>query len=191
VRAGIRHIGENYVQECLPKISEVLEILHGEGVPAPRWHFIGRLQRNKARQVAPVFDVVETVDRTALGAALDRRAEQAGRTLDVLLQTNVSGEPQKGGVEPALLPDLLAAGRDWRHLRVVGLMAVPAAAEDPEASREEFARLRSLRDRLFGTDGGEALRELSMGMSQDFEVAIEEGATIIRVGTALFGPRED
>jgi len=191
VRAGIRHIGENYVQECIPKILEVLEILRSDDVPAPRWHFIGRLQRNKARQVAPLFDVVETVDRPALGSELDRRAAQAGRNLEVLLQTNVSEEPQKGGVEPALLPDLLAESRAWRHLRVVGLMAVPAAAEDPEASRDEFARLRSLRDEMSRRDGGEALRELSMGMSQDFEVAIEEGATIIRVGTALFGPRED
>jgi pyridoxal phosphate enzyme (YggS family) len=191
VRAGIRSIGENYVQECVPKLSKILEILRSENVPVPRWHFIGRLQRNKARQVAPLFDVVETLDRPALGAALDRRAEQAGRKLEVLLQTNVSGEPQKGGVEPGLLPDLLAASRAWRHLRVVGLMAVPAAADDPEASRGEFARLRSLRDEMIGTSGGEPLRELSMGMSQDFEVAIEEGATIIRVGTALFGPRED
>jgi pyrroline-5-carboxylate reductase len=140
VRAGIRSIGENYVQECVPKLLEVLEILRGERLPAPRWHFIGRLQRNKARQVAQLFDVVETLDRPALGAALDRRAEQAGRRLEVLLQTNVSEEPQKGGVEPALLPDLLAASRAWPHLRVVGLMAVPAAADDPEASRAEFAR---------------------------------------------------
>ena len=191
VRAGIRHIGENYVQECIPKIMETMEILVREGIPTPCWHFIGKLQRNKARQVAPLFDVVETLDRPSLGEALDRRAEQAGRTLEVLLQTNVSGEPQKGGIEPALLPDLLAASRSWRHLRVVGLMTVPAAVDDPEASREEFAGLRRLRDQLTGTGGGEALRELSMGMSQDFEVAIEEGATIIRVGTALFGPRED
>jgi pyrroline-5-carboxylate reductase len=162
VRAGIRSIGENYVQECVPKLLEVLEILRGERLPAPRWHFIGRLQRNKARQVAQLFDVVETLDRPALGAALDRRAEQAGRRLEVLLQTNVSEEPQKGGVEPALLPDLLAASRAWRHLRVVGLMAVPAAADDPEASRAEFARLRSLRDEMVGASGGEALRELSV-----------------------------
>jgi pyridoxal phosphate enzyme (YggS family) len=190
VRAGLRHVGENYVQEAAPKIMEVKEILEAEGTSAPRWHFIGRLQRNKARQVAGCFDLIETVDRAPLAEALEQRAQAAGRVLDVLLQVNVSDEPQKGGVDPAALPGLLAASATWRHLRVVGLMAMPAAATDPEASRPAFARLRELRESLGSTAGGAALRELSMGMSADFEVAIEEGATIIRVGTAIFGPRD-
>ena len=189
VRAGLRHVGENYVQESISKIPKILEELAGLELEPPRWHFIGQLQRNKAKPVAAHFDLVETVDRAALGAELDRRAAEAGRSLEVLLQVNLSGEPQKGGVDPEALPALLAASRAWSQLRAIGLMTVPAAASDPEASRPAFARLRALRDALRDAEGGQALRELSMGMSADFEVAIEEGATIIRVGTALFGAR--
>ncbi len=189
VRAGLGDVGENYVQEALPKLEEVRAALEGLGHELPCWHFIGALQRNKARAVAPVFDVVETLDRAALGAELDRRAAAADRRLRALVQVNVSGEPQKAGVAPEEAPELLAASTGWTHLDVVGLMTVPAAASDPEQVRPSFARLRELRDRLHAAPGGGSLRELSMGMSGDFEVAIEEGATIVRVGTALFGPR--
>jgi hypothetical protein len=189
-RAGLRNIGENYVQEALPKILEVKEILESEDVCVPRWHFIGQLQRNKAGRVAESFDLIETVDRERLARALEQRAQALGRTLEVLLQVNVSGEAQKGGVEPEALPGLLAASAAWQHLRVVGLMAIPAPQSEPEASRPAFARLRALHAKLVSATGGDALRELSMGMSADFEVAIEEGATIIRVGTAIFGPRD-
>jgi pyridoxal phosphate enzyme (YggS family) len=188
VRAGLRDIGENYLQEAREKIPKVKAELEATGVPEPRWHFVGQLQRNKAREVARSFDVVETVDRESLGRELDRRARSAERTLDVLLQVNLSDEPQKGGVDPQALPDLLAASRVWSNLRVVGLMTIPAAAEDPEASRPAFARLRKLAEALRGAPGGDQLRELSMGMSADFEVAIEEGATIVRIGTEIFGP---
>jgi pyridoxal phosphate enzyme (YggS family) len=188
VRAGVVAAGENYVQEAVAKIPEVLEKL--AGAPAPRWHFIGRLQRNKARHVAPLFDVIETVDRAALGEALERRAASLDRTLDVLLQVDLCDEPQKGGVAPEALPALLAASHDWPHLRVTGLMTIPALEEDPERTRPVFARLRTLHEALAGSPDGAGLRELSMGMSSDFEVAIEEGATIIRVGTALYGPRD-
>jgi PLP dependent protein len=189
VRHGVRHIGENYVQESISKIPEVIEKLKASGDRPPRWHFIGQLQRNKARLVAQYFDMVETLDREALGSELDRRAGVAGRRLEILLQVNLSAEPQKGGVAADALPALLAASRAWSNLDVVGLMTVPAAAPDPEASRASFARLRALRDALRAAEGGAQLRELSMGMSADFEVAIDEGATIIRVGTALFGAR--
>jgi pyridoxal phosphate enzyme (YggS family) len=130
--------------------------------------------------------VVHTLDREALGAALERGAEAAGRSLDVLVQVNTSGEAQKGGVAPGDAAALLDAARAWPHLRIRGLMTIPAAG-DPEAVRPAFAGLRTLRDAL--RECHPDLRELSMGMSGDFEVAIEEGATIIRVGTALFGPR--
>jgi pyridoxal phosphate enzyme (YggS family) len=190
VRAGLRDVGENYLQEARDKIQKVKVELEGSGVPEPRWHFVGQLQRNKAREVAKSFDVVETVDRESLGTELDRRAQRAGRTLDVLLQVNLSGEAQKGGVDPQALPDLLVASQAWSNLKVVGLMTVPAAADDPEASRPAFARLRQLADALRTAPGGEHLRELSMGMSADFEVAIEEGATIVRIGTQIFGPRQ-
>jgi pyridoxal phosphate enzyme (YggS family) len=164
-------------------------MLEESGHKAPRWQFIGQLQRNKARLVARDFDVIQTVDRESLGAELDRRAERLSRHLEVLLQVDLSGEERKGGAAPEDLPALLAASRRWPHLRVSGLMAIPEPSLDPEASRPAFARLRELRDALREHPGGEHLVELSMGMSQDFEVAIEEGATIVRIGTAIFGAR--
>jgi len=189
VRAGLRHVGENYVQEARAKIPAVHAALESAGIERPRWHFLGRLQTNKAKHVAELFDVLETLDRPALGSELERRAESRGRMLDVLIEVNLDAEPQKAGVDPDALPDLLAECAGWPHLRVVGLMTIPEARDDPEASRPAFARLRALRDTLRTVPGGETLVELSMGMSADFEIAIEEGATIVRVGTAIFGPR--
>jgi pyridoxal phosphate enzyme (YggS family) len=186
VRAGLDAVGENYVQEAVPKLEEACAALDADGLARPRLHFIGQLQRNKARQAAGAFDVVETLDRPALGQELDKRAGAAGRRIEVFLQVDVSGEAQKGGVAPEALPGLLEASSGWSHLAVTGLMAIPAPAPDP---RPAFARLRSLRDALGSQAGGEALRELSMGMSGDFEQAIEEGATVVRVGTAIFGQR--
>ena len=186
-RAGLTDVGESYVQEAVPKLAAVRTAL--DASRAPRFHFVGRLQRNKAGVVAREFDVVQTLDRTSLGEALERRAAAEERTLEALVQVDLSDEPQKGGLAPGEVAALLEASRAWSHLRITGLMAIPAAAETPEAMRPAFARLRELRDALRDVPGGEALRDLSMGMSADFEVAIEEGATIIRVGTALFGPR--
>jgi pyridoxal phosphate enzyme (YggS family) len=191
VRAGLRDLAENYVQEASAKIPAVTAELEGAGLAVPRWHFVGQLQRNKARYVARLFDVVACVDRESLGAELERRAELEDRQLDALLQVNLSGEAQKGGVEPGALAALLEASARWSRLRVVGLMSVPAATADPEDSRPAFAQLRELRDGLRGKPGAEHLSELSMGMTGDFEIAIEEGATIVRVGTAIFGPRSD
>lgn len=189
VRAGMRDIGESYVQEADAKLPEVQRLLEESGHKPPRWHFIGQLQTNKARRVAAAFDVVQTVDRERLGAELNRRAAAAARPLEVLLQVDLSGEPGKGGADPDHLADLLAASRGWPHLRVAGLMAIPAPTAEAAGSRPAFARLRALRDALREHPGGEHLSELSMGMSQDFEVAVEEGATIVRVGTAIFGAR--
>ena len=186
VKAGLGDVAENYVQEATGRREELIQMLESARNPPPRWHFIGQLQRNKARVVAAHFDLVHTVDREPLGAALDRHAGAADRRLDVLVQVNISGEAQKGGVAPEDTAALLTASRAWSHLRVAGLMTIPAPG-DPEAVRPAFAALRQLRDELRGEHPD--LRELSMGMSADFEVAIEEGATIIRVGTALFGPR--
>jgi pyridoxal phosphate enzyme (YggS family) len=189
VRAGLLDVGENYVQEAAAKRAAVEAALAGAGVPLPRWHLIGRLQRNKARQAVRGFDVVQTLDRAELGAALEARCAAEPRRLRVLLQVDVSGEPQKGGVAPDALPALVARCRDWPHLEPVGLMAIPAVVEAPEQARPAFARLRTLRDALVREPGGGTLRELSMGMSSDFEVAVEEGATLVRVGVAIFGPR--
>jgi len=191
VRAGLGSVGESYAQEAQAKVPEVARRLAAVDRPSPRWHFVGRLQRNKARHVAPLFDVVETLDAPGVGAELDRRAASAGRRLAVLFQVNLSGEPWKGGVAPDELPGLIEASGAWSSLEPVGLMTLPALAPDPEAARPTFAKLRELLEKAPRTPRGGRLRELSMGMSGDFEVAIEEGATIVRVGTAIFGPREE
>lgn len=187
VAAGLAHCGESFVQEAREKIPRVASLL-GPGARAPRWHFIGRLQSNKAKLAASLFDLVETVDRLELARALDAHAAAAGRTLEVLLQVNVSGEAQKGGAAPEALGGLARAVAALPHLRLTGLMTIPRLGE-PEQVRPAFARLRALRDALCREAGDLTLPELSMGMSADFEVAIEEGATLVRVGTALFGAR--
>jgi len=186
-RAGLACVGENYVQEAREKKAALDPLPEARAL---RWHLIGNLQRNKARDAVATFDVVETVDRPGLAQELERRAAQAGRAHEVLLQVNVTGEPQKAGAAPQDVAALLCACAELPHLRVTGLMTVPEAAADPERTRPCFAQLRALRDALRDAPGGAGLRELSMGMSADFEVAIEEGATLVRVGTALFGPRE-
>jgi len=193
VCAGVAELGENYVQETRDKQLALAALLNGHAgasTPLPRWRLIGHLQRNKAKLAVTLFDAIDTVDRAALAQALDRRAGDAGLTVDVCLQVNLSGEAQKSGAAEAELPALLAACAPLEHVRVVGLMTVPAASDDAQSSRPAFARLRELRDTLCRSAGGESLRELSMGMSGDFEIAIEEGASLIRVGTALFGPRD-
>jgi hypothetical protein len=189
VAAGLAHVGESYFSEARAKLPDVVAALVQAGVAPPRWHFIGRLQRNKAKAVAGSFDCVHSLDRPELCEALGRHASAAGRTLDVLVQVNLKGEPQKGGAAPEAVGALLRACRQWPALRAIGLMTIPPEDPDPERSRPHFAALRSLRDALRATPEGAGLRELSMGMSADFEVAIEEGATIIRVGTAIFGAR--
>lgn len=190
VAAGLGHVGESFAQEAREKIPAVAAELAARGVAPPRWHFLGRLQRNKARIVARLFDCLESLDGLALAEELSRRAVREGRKLDALIQVNVSGEAQKGGVDESELAALLAACETLPALTVRGLMGVPAASADPEASRPAFARLRALRDAHRGLPGGGSLQALSMGMSGDFPVAIEEGATIVRVGTAIFGERE-
>ena len=190
IRAGLDHVAESFAQEARDKIPEVEAMLRETGTPPPRWHFVGQLQRNKARYVARLFDCVESVDRIELARELDHRAALAERHLDILIQVKLRGEAQKGGVAPDQVAALLEECRGCERIRVIGLMTVPPASDDPEASRPVFADLRELRAELREKPGGEALRELSMGMSADFEVAIEEGATIVRVGTAIFGPRE-
>jgi pyridoxal phosphate enzyme (YggS family) len=189
IRAGVTHLGENYVQEARDKIPAIESALGGS--PHLCWHLIGHLQRNKAKLVPALFDSVETVDRVELAQALDRRAQLHGERLEVLLQVNVSGESQKSGAAEDELAALWRACRDFESLVVRGLMAIPTASAEPEHNRPAFARLRELRDTLRAEPGGDDLRELSMGMSGDFEVAIEEGSTRVRVGTALFGERTE
>jgi len=170
--AGATDFGENYVQEAVAKRAEV-----GAG---GRWHLIGHLQRNKAARAVETFDCIQTVDSAALGTALARHAAEQQRTIHVLVEVRLGGEATKSGVDPEALPALLAELQS-PALVVDGLMTVPPPG-DPEAARPHFRTLRALGERA-------GLRELSMGMSDDFEVAIEEGATMVRVGRAIFGAR--
>lgn len=179
--AGLMDFGENRVQEALDKIAAV--------GPGPRWHFIGHVQHNKARIVAGTFEMIHSIDSPRIAQALDRAAGLAGRRPRVLIEVNVAGEPTKYGVAPDAVGPLLAGMRSLTHLDPVGLMTIAPLADDPEIVRPVFRRLRELRDRLRGREGGEGLTELSMGMSGDFEVAVEEGATMVRIGRAIFGER--
>jgi hypothetical protein len=177
--AGLTDIGENRVQEAMEK----QDALAGVRVD---WHLIGTLQRNKARHAAGRFALIHSVDRLDLAAELDRRAAEGSRQA-VLVQVNCSDEPQKGGVEPHGLPALLEALGGFARLEVRGLMTMSALTDDVAEQRRAFRRLRELRDA--GERSGHRLPELSMGMSGDFPVAVEEGATMIRIGTLLFGER--
>jgi pyridoxal phosphate enzyme (YggS family) len=174
VAAGVGALGENRVQEAKAKIAEL-------GRPVA-WHLIGHLQTNKARDAVELFDVVHSLDRLELARELERRAGARGQVVDTLLQVNVAGEASKGGVGPDVVAETLDAVGKLAHVRVRGLMTIPPEVERADDARRWFRRLRELGER-------HGLRELSMGMSHDFEVAVEEGATMVRVGTAIFGPR--
>jgi pyridoxal phosphate enzyme (YggS family) len=184
--AGLRTFGENRVQEALAKTA----LLPPAVVQGSEWHLIGPLQSNKVKAALDLFTVVHAIDRPKIALALDREAAGRGVTLSGLLEINLGGEASKHGFAPAGLAAAVAPLAGLRNLRIAGLMAIPPEADDPEGSRPWFRRLRELRDELA------SLREwqgfpgwLSMGMSHDYAVAVEEGATHIRVGTALFGPR--
>jgi pyridoxal phosphate enzyme (YggS family) len=179
--AGLCDLGENRVAEALEKIRAV--------GPGPRWHLVGHLQRNKARRAAGVFTMIHSIDGPALARALDRATHDLGRRIPVLIEVNVAGEPSKFGVRPQEAGDLVRVVVACPHLEAVGLMTVAPLCDDPEAVRPVFRRLRLLRDRLRDGPAGEGFCELSMGMSGDYEVAIEEGATLVRIGRAIFGER--
>ena len=180
VNAGLTLVGENKVQEALPKMEATRDL-------PVEWHLIGSLQRNKVRQVVGHFALVHSIDRLELAEEFQKRAP-AGSKQAVLVQVNCSGEPQKGGVEPDDCLRLLDAIRALDRLEVQGLMTMAEFTDDESAQRKAFIRLRELRDA--GRRAGHPLSELSMGMSGDHRVAIEEGATLLRLGTLLFGPRE-
>ena len=183
--AGVRDFGENRVQEAEEKVEATVDL----AAAGLRWHLVGHLQSNKARRAAALFDVVESVDSIELGRRLAREAAAARRTLSTLIQVDLAGEETKFGLEEAQLFPALEALRDAPGLRVDGLMVLPPYLEDPVAARPFFRRLRALAERA-RSEGLIAGSELSMGMSHDFEAAVEEGATIVRVGTAIFGQRE-
>ena len=180
---GLTVFGENRVQEGIRKI----EALRPD-FPSLSWRLIGRLQSNKAKTAVKYFEEIQSVDRNSLLEILSREADPAGR-YPIYVEVNAGGEASKGGVDPSGAGALVRAALARPSIAVRGLMAVPPYAEDPEASRPYFRALAGLRDRLQQETGSPL--GLSMGMSHDFEVAIEEGATVVRVGTALFGPRGD
>jgi pyridoxal phosphate enzyme (YggS family) len=183
--AGATDFGENYAQELATKAAELAAAVRS-AAPAPRWHFIGRLQRNKARLVAGRVALVHAVDTVELAEELARRA--GGVLQPILLAVNLGGETTKGGVTPDEAPALARAIAAVAGTSLDGLMTMPPPSDDPEASRPHFTALRALRDRL-RDDLGRALPVLSIGMSHDFEVAIACGATHVRIGTAIFGHR--
>lgn len=181
--AGLADFGENYVQEAKDKIAAL-------GHLPLTWHFIGHLQTNKARFAVRLFHLIHTLDSVRLARELDRHAGRVPKVQEVLIQVRLSAEETKSGALPEEVPALLREAAALPHLRVRGLMTLPPFFDDPERARPYFARLRELRDRLQEeAPSGVSLGELSMGMTGDFEAAIAEGATIVRIGTAIFGKR--
>ncbi|MDI7258788.1 MAG: YggS family pyridoxal phosphate-dependent enzyme [Thermodesulfobacteriota bacterium] len=180
IEAGALILGENYVQEAQKKIEEI-----GRSVS---WHFVGHLQSNKARYAVRLFDMIHSLDSIELSEELNRRAEKEGRIIKVMIEVNLSGETTKFGTEEEKAFVLARKVLNLSHLSLEGLMTMPPYFDDPELSRPYYVRLRQMKEKMAGE--GIPLKELSMGMSNDFEVAIEEGATYVRVGTAIFGPRK-
>ena len=182
VSAGLRVLGENYVQEARIKIERLGD--------QASWHFIGRLQSNKAKYAVKLFDLIETVDSLKLAVELNRRAQPLARTIPILIQINLTGEATKGGVNLEDCLPLIRQISELDYLRVIGLMTMPPFFNDPERARLYFRQLKALSQEIAAADlAGVEMTEISMGMSGDFEVAIEEGATLVRVGTAIFGER--
>ena len=183
IQAGMTLLGENKVQEASGKI----EVLGRNGL---EWHFIGRLQKNKVKFIFDLFDLIHSVDSFSLAEAIHKKAQKIGSCMPILLQINISGEKSKLGINPLNLPEEIKKIAKLEGVKVCGLMTIPPFNSNPENSRSYYVRLRELRDTCSNLNIPRInLNELSMGMSNDYEVAIEEGATLVRVGTGLFGPR--
>jgi pyridoxal phosphate enzyme (YggS family) len=180
IEAGVTILGENYVQEAQKKIEEI-------GRPVA-WHFIGHLQSNKAKYAIRLFDMIHSLDSIPLVEELNRRAKQADRMMKVLMEVNLSGEATKFGTDEEKMLNLAKRILVLDHLSFEGLMTMPPYFDSPEMSRPYYIRLRELKEKM--EKESIPMKELSMGMSNDFEIAIEEGATYVRVGTAIFGPRK-
>ena len=183
IRTGVRFLGENKVQEARDKI----ETLGHNGL---EWHFIGRLQKNKVKFIFDLFDLIHSVDNPVLAETIHKKAQIRGSRMPILLQVNMSGEGSKLGMDPLDVPNEIYKLAQFEGVKIRGLMTIPPHDSNPENSRPYYARLRELRDTCFNLNvPGIQMGELSMGMSNDYEVAVEEGATLVRVGTGLFGPR--
>jgi pyridoxal phosphate enzyme (YggS family) len=188
--AGQRDFGENRVQEALQKIELALQKVERSADQSIRWHLLGHLQTNKARKAASAFAMIQSVDSVELIQKLDQAAADSHHAPELLIQVDLAGEATKFGTPPGEVPRLFEAAAACRAARVVGLMTLPPIPDAPDESRPWFRQLRELRDRWQASGvPASMLRELSMGMSGDFEVAVQEGATIVRVGTAIFGSR--
>jgi pyridoxal phosphate enzyme (YggS family) len=191
IEAGVSILGENYVQEAQKKIEEVgrpaCTERFGEGRPVS-WHFIGHLQSNKVKYAIRLFDMIHSLDSIPLAEELNRRAEQADRVIRVMIEVNLSKEATKFGTDEEVVVNLAKRIQNLKHLSLEGLMTMPPYFDSPEMSRPYYIALRALKERM--VKEGFPMKELSMGMSNDFEIAIEEGATYVRVGTAIFGPRK-
>jgi pyridoxal phosphate enzyme (YggS family) len=185
IDAGLRVFGENRVQEAKEKISNLKSQISNLKI---EWHLIGPLQRNKAKYAVRLFDLIHSLDSRGLAEELDKHARSTAKVQDVLVEVKLSPEESKHGVSREGLLDLLRATGELKNLRVRGLMTIPPVSSNPEDARSCFRELRKLRDGL--EEQGFSLPELSMGMSDDFEVAIEEGATMVRIGSAIFGERK-
>ncbi len=184
IEAGVQHIGENRVQEAIAKYPQL------ESYPI-HWHLVGHLQRNKVKRVLPMFDLIHSLDSIRLMEAIERHAASENQIVDVLVQVNTSGEISKYGVSPEDALELISRSTGCEHLRICGLMTIGPLKGGVQAARASFQLLRRIRDQVLAEDiEGVQMDYLSMGMTGDFEVAIEEGANMIRVGTAIFGRRE-
>jgi pyridoxal phosphate enzyme (YggS family) len=183
IAAGVRMIGENYVQEAEIKKQAVSESVE--------WHMIGHLQRNKAKTAVRLFDLIQTLDSAALALELNKEGKKQEKMIRALIEVNLGGEANKSGIAKDQVPEIFKMLGDLTYLRVEGLMTVPPFKENPEDERPYFVSLRELKTELEKLKVPNApLKELSMGMTHDYPVAVEEGATIVRIGTALFGPRK-
>jgi len=184
IRAGVDTLGENYIQEAVHKISKLDE-------HSVSWHFIGHLQSNKAKAAVDLFDLIHSLDSLKLANALEKRSAAIGKIQNVLVQVNLSNEDVKSGISATHATELIRSISCLDHLAVRGLMTMPPFFDDPENARPYFSKLRQLRDHIKGQNiPNVSMDELSMGMTGDYEVAIEEGATLVRIGTAIFGKRE-
>ena len=184
VRAGALILGENRVQEALSKMDEMAAL---PGYTGPQWHLIGTLQKNKAKHAVGAFTLIHSLDGIELAREIDRQAAKRGIVQKLLLEVNVAGEASKHGVMPEDALSVVSEAAALTNIRIVGLMCVPPFTDNAEDSRPHFRRLRRLLEEIIAA--GFPMHELSMGMTQDYEVAVEEGATLVRVGTAIFGTR--
>jgi len=180
--AGLKVFGENRIQEAKEKVALLSS-------PSIHWHLVGTLQTNKSKLAVELFELIHSLDSVKLAASMDRHGAALGKQVRALIEVNLGGESDKSGLHESELPPLLQACRAYAHLTIEGLMAIPPFHRNPQDVRPYFRRLRLLRDRAADTHPDYRLRHLSMGMSNDFEVAIEEGATLVRIGTAIFGNR--